>query len=155
MTVRALELVQRADVLVYDRLVSPDVVAQAPATCELVYVGKSPDRHTLAQHEINALLVEGRAGTHARAPQRRRPVRVRPRGGGEAEGYDPRHPVRRGVPGVVTASPRRRMGIPVTHRGMASSFTVITGHEDPSKLASSVDWSRWARLKAPSCSSWA
>lgn len=148
MTVRALELVQRADVLVYDRLVSPDVVAQAPATCELVYVGKSPDRHTLAQHEINALLVEKAAPGRTLVRLKGGDPFVFGRGGEEAEELRSHGIPFAVVPGITSciAAPAYA-GIPVTHRGMASSFTVITGHEDPSKLASSVDWEQVAHLR--------
>lgn len=148
MTVRALELVQRADVLVYDRLVSPLIIEQAPPTCELVYVGKSPDHHTLPQHEINALLVEKAAPGRSVVRLKGGDPFVFGRGGEEAEELQAHGIPFAVVPGVTSciAAPAYA-GIPVTHRGMASSFTVITGHEDPSKLASSVQWEQVAQLK--------
>ena len=89
-TVRGLELVRSADVLVYDRLAAPELVAEAPAACERIYAGKGPASHAMSQDEINACLVEqGGTGRARRAPEGRRPVRVRPRlrgGRGAARG---------------------------------------------------------------------
>jgi uroporphyrinogen III methyltransferase/synthase len=144
-TVGAVARLAQADVVVYDRLANPVLLRHARPGAELIYAGKLPDRHTLSQDEINALLIE-----HGRAAKR--VVRLKGgdpfvfgRGGEEAEAL-----ARAGVPfevlpGVTSAiAAPAYAGIPVTHRGVASSFAVITGHEDPAKDASSVDWARVA-----------
>ncbi|MFQ5872865.1 MAG: uroporphyrinogen-III C-methyltransferase [Dehalococcoidia bacterium] len=145
-TVKALECIKRADVIVYDRLVNITLLDQARPDCDLVFVGKGPGRHGLRQQEINSLLVD-------RAKEGKYVVRLKGgdpflfgRGGEEAEAL-----VREGipfdvVPGVssVTAVPAYA-GIPVTHRRLSSSLAVITGHEDPAKGESSIDWKRLAR----------
>ncbi|WP_165171694.1 uroporphyrinogen-III C-methyltransferase [Adlercreutzia sp. ZJ242] len=147
MTLAGRQWVERAEVLVYDRLVARELVAMAPAGCERVYVGKTPERHTLSQDEINALLLE-----HARAGKL--VVRLKGgdpfvfgRGGEEALALRAADVPYAVVPGVTAAvaSPAYA-GIPVTHRGMSSTFTVVTGHEAPDKLASAVDWEGLARI---------
>ena len=148
MTLAGKEAIERADVLVYDRLVSPRLVGYAPAGCELVYVGKTPERHTLPQDRINALLVErARAGKLVVRLKGGDPF-VFGRGGEEAEALEEHGIPFAIVPGVTSAlAAPAYAGIPLTHRAMASSFTVITGHERPDKLASSIDWEHTAKLQ--------
>ncbi len=134
-----------ADVVVYDRLANPRLLALAPATAEMVYVGKMPDRHTLRQEEINALLVEC-------AREGKRVVRLKGgdpfvfgRGGEEAEALVAAQVPFDVVPGVTSAiAAPAWAGIPVTHRALSSSFAVVTGHEDPTKDDSSIDWAKLA-----------
>ena len=147
MTVRGRELVEQADVLVYDRLVSPRIIAWARPDCERVYVGKTPERHTLPQHEINALLVEKAAPGRTVVRLKGGDPFVFGRGGEEAEELRAHGIPFAVVPGVTSciAAPAYA-GIPVTHRSAASSFTVVTGHEDPAKLSSSLDWEQLAHV---------
>ncbi len=146
-TVRGVEALRSADAVVYDYLAAPDLLRYARNGAELHYVGKRAGQHTLRQGEINRLLVE-------LATAGRRVVRLKGgdpfvfgRGGEEIEAL-----VQAGipfgvVPGVTSAiSVPAYAGIPVTHRGLASSFTVITGHEDPTKPNSVLDWSALARV---------
>lgn len=140
-TIKGKALLERAQVVVYDRLVSPEILAYANPDAELIYVGKESNRHTLNQDEINALLVE-------KAAQGKMVVRLKGgdpfvfgRGGEEAlyvrdHGYD--FAV---VPGISSAvAVPAYAGIPVTHRDATSSFAVITGHEKPGKEESSIKW---------------
>ncbi|HNX92051.1 MAG TPA: uroporphyrinogen-III C-methyltransferase [Syntrophomonas sp.] len=140
-TIKGKELLERAEVVVYDRLVSPDIIAWANPQAELIYVGKESNRHTLSQDEINALLAE-------KAAQGKMVVRLKGgdpfvfgRGGEEAlyvreRGFD--FAV---VPGISSAiAVPAYAGIPVTHRDATSSFAVITGHEKPGKEVSSINW---------------
>ena len=145
-TVRGLELVRSADVLVYDRLAAPELVAEAPAACERIYAGKGPSSHAMSQDEINACLVEkGAAG--------RRVVRLKGgdpfvfgRGSEEAEALRAAGVDYEVVPGITSAvAVPAYAGIPVTHRGLATHFTVVTGHEDPTKGRDDVDWEALAR----------
>jgi uroporphyrinogen III methyltransferase/synthase len=147
-TLRARQLIEQADVVVYDYLCHPDLPRWAPPSAEIIYAGKSGPAHTLTQDEINALLVD-------RAKAGRRVVRLKGgdpyvfgRGGEEAQAL-----VRAGVPfevvpGVSSAiAAPAYAGIPVTHRDFASTVTFVTGHEDPSKPGSAIDWAQLARLR--------
>jgi len=145
MTVRGLALLRRADVVVYDRLVDPRLLDEARPDAHRVFVGKASGAHTLPQREINALLVR-------HAEQGRRVVRLKGgdpfvfgRGGEEAEALTAAGIPFEVVPGVSSAvAVPAYAGIPVTHRGVASSFAVVTGHEDEGKGEAAVDWARLA-----------
>jgi uroporphyrin-III C-methyltransferase len=143
-TVRGLRCLQRADVLVYDRLVAPELLEEAPSCALRIDVGKEAGNHRCAQEEINALLVR-----HAQAG--RVVVRLKGgdpfvfgRGGEEALACAEAGVDWEVVPGVTSAvSVPARAGIPVTHRGVATSFAVVTGHclgDDR------VDWEALARI---------
>ncbi len=134
-----------AEVVVYDRLANPALLSHARPGAELIYVGKTTDRHTMTQDQINALLVElGLAGKRVVRLKGGDPF-VFGRGGEEAEALIAAGVPFEVVPGVTSsiAAPAYA-GIPLTHRSLASSFAVITGHEDPSKDATSIDWARLA-----------
>jgi uroporphyrinogen III methyltransferase/synthase len=145
-TVRGAEVLAGADVVVYDRLVHPSVVDLAPADAERVYAGKSPGHVEMDQDAINALLVEqGRAGRAVVRLKGGDPF-VLGRGGEEAEALAAAHIPFEVVPGITSAiAAPAYAGIPVTHRGTATHFTVVTGHEDPAKDGSEVDWEALAR----------
>ncbi len=140
-TVKALEYIKRADLIVYDRLVNPDLLDHAPETSERVYVGKTPKHHTRTQDEINEILV-------AEAKQGRLVVRLKGgdpflfgRGGEEAETLSENGIPFEIVPGITSAiAAPAYAGIPVTHRDLSSSVVIVTGHEDPEKTRASVDW---------------
>ena len=144
MTVRGLELLRRAHVVVYDRLVDPRLLDEAPRA-RRIFAGKASGNHALPQERINALLI-----MHAR--RGRRVVRLKGgdpfvfgRGGEEAEALAHARIPFEVVPGVSSAvAVPAYAGIPLTHRGVASSFAVVTGHERPGG-ESSVDWARLAR----------
>jgi uroporphyrin-III C-methyltransferase len=137
-------LLRQAEVVVYDRLVHPRLLDEAPRA-RRVFAGKAAGRHALPQARINALLVR-----HAR--RGRRVVRLKGgdpfvfgRGGEEAEALARAGVPFEVVPGVTSAvAVPAYAGIPLTHRGVASSFAVVTGHEDAVKRGASVDWARLA-----------
>ncbi|MFZ5648884.1 MAG: uroporphyrinogen-III C-methyltransferase [Bacillota bacterium] len=140
-TVKGLECVRRADVLIYDRLAGEGILSSARRDAEIIYVGKGPDRHTMKQEEINRLLVakalEGKTVTRLKGGD---PF-VFGRGGEEAEALFEAGIPFEIVPGVTSAvAVPAYAGIPVTHRGLSSSFSVITGNEDPEKAESDIDW---------------
>ena len=145
LTRRGAEVLALADVVVYDRLATPTLLNLAPADATRISVGKAPGRAEASQEEINALLV-----THARAG--RRVVRLKGgdpfvfgRGGEEAEALRDAGVSFEVVPGVTSAlAAPAYAGIPVTHRGLARSVTIVTGHEDPTHEAAGVDWSALA-----------
>jgi uroporphyrinogen III methyltransferase/synthase len=144
-TIRGLKWLRRAEVVVYDQLAASELLAEAPADALRIFAGKSAGRHCLEQSAINAILIH-----HARAGR----LVVRLKGGDPfvfgRGGEEILACARAGVavdvvPGVSAAiAVPAAAGIPVTHRGVASSFAVVTGHEDPAKPESAVDWERLA-----------
>jgi uroporphyrinogen III methyltransferase/synthase len=146
-TRRALDLIARADAILYDRLIPPGVLEGARPDAELRYVGKRPGEAAATQEEINAQLVElGRAGRTVVRLKGGDPF-VFGRGGEEAEALAAAGIPFEVVPGVTAgvAAPAYA-GIPVTHRDAASAVAFVTGHEDPAKDESSLDWQELARF---------
>jgi uroporphyrinogen III methyltransferase/synthase len=146
LTLKGLWALERAQVVVYDHLISRDLLELAPETAERIYVGKEVGAHSRSQDQINELLAD-------RALQGKTVVRLKGgdpfifgRGGEEAEHLAARSIPFEVIPGVsaATAVPAYA-GIPLTYRGAASSFVVLTGHEDPGKEASSTRWAEVAR----------
>jgi uroporphyrinogen III methyltransferase/synthase len=140
-TLRAKDAIEHADVIVYDYLCNPEVLRWAPADAEIVYAGKKAGRHTLTQAEINELVVErARAGKNVVRLKGGDPF-VFGRGGEEAEALAAAGIKFEVVPGISAAiAVPAYAGIPITHRGVTSSFTVFTGHEDPTKEQSDLDY---------------
>jgi uroporphyrinogen III methyltransferase/synthase len=148
MTMRGAELLARADVVVYDALVNGDLLRLASAGAELIFAGKRSGIHVMPQEDLNRLLVEtARAGKCVVRLKGGDPY-VFGRGGEEAEELAKAKIPFEVVPGVSSsiAGPNYA-GIPLTHRDYCSSFSVITGHEDPTKEDADVDWAKVA--KAP------
>jgi uroporphyrin-III C-methyltransferase len=145
MTVRGLRLLRAAEVVVYDRLVAPALLDEAPVTAERVYVGKRAGAHEVSQPEINAILVAlARRGLQVVRLKGGDPL-VFGRGGEEAAALAAAEIPCEVVPGVSAAlAAPAAAGIPLTHRGVAASFAVITGHEDPAKGEPTVDWNALA-----------
>jgi uroporphyrinogen III methyltransferase/synthase len=145
LTLRAAELLARADVLVYDALVSPAIVERA-ARAERVYVGKRGGEHTRTQDEINRLLVELAGRFHTVVRLKGGDPFVFGRGGEEALVLREAGVPFEVVPGITSgvAGPAYA-GIPVTHRGVAASVALVTGHEDPTKDDTDLDWAHLAR----------
>jgi uroporphyrinogen III methyltransferase/synthase len=141
MTARSLELIAAADVILYDRLIPAGALAGARADAELVYVGKRPGDNAMEQGEIEALMVErARAGRSVVRLKGGDPF-VFGRGGEEAETLVEAGLEFEVVPGVTAgvAAPAYA-GIPVTHRDDASAVAFVTGHEDPEKPETALDW---------------
>jgi uroporphyrinogen III methyltransferase/synthase len=136
-----LELLRRADVVVYDQLASPTLLKEAKAGAELLYVGKKAGAHALPQGGINELLVEkAKAGLMVVRLKGGDPF-VFGRGGEEAEELAAAGIPFEIVPGVTSAvAVPAYAGIPVTHRRYTTLVTFITGHEDPTKDASTIPW---------------
>jgi len=143
--VKGLAALQQADVVVYDRLANPALLAQRRPGAELAYVGKEPERHTLSQEEINELLVQLAGAGKTVARLKGGDPFVFGRGGEEAEALGEAGLPFEIIPGVTSAvAVPAYAGIPVTHRGLTSTFTVITGHEQPGRIDSGIDWARLA-----------
>jgi uroporphyrinogen III methyltransferase/synthase len=146
LTLRALELLKKADVVVYDRLVSKAILRQIPGKTRRIYVGKSSDRHEVPQETINKLVVE-------ESSKGRDVVRLKGgdpfifgRGGEEAQALRRAGVQFEIIPGISSASAvPAYAGIPLTHRDYASSAVIVTGHEGWGKVGRPVDWEGLAR----------
>ena len=145
LTVGAMNCLRKADVVVYDHLADESILSYVPPTAERIYVGKQSRKHTMQQEDINVLLAD-------KADEGKTVVRLKGgdpfvfgRGGEEALVLLARGIPFEVLPGVTSAiSVPAYAGIPVTHRGVAVSFAVITGHEDPTKSESHVQWKHLA-----------
>ncbi|MEN6611413.1 MAG: uroporphyrinogen-III C-methyltransferase, partial [Methanoregulaceae archaeon] len=148
LTQRGREIIDTAEVVLYDQLPGEEILATLPRSAEHIDCGKYGKDHTLEQHEIEDLMV-------ARAKEGKTVVRLKGgdpfmfgRGGEEIEVLrEEKIPVEM-VPGVSSAlAVPASVGIPLTHRKYASQVTVLTGHEDPTKGASALDWELLARSR--------
>jgi len=141
LTVKALRVIRKADVIIYDRLANPEILKEAKGGCEFIYVGKADGRHTLPQDKINEVIYQNALKFDTVVRLKGGDPLVFGRGGEEAK-YLKSHGIEyEFIPGVTSAiSVPAYAGIPVTHRGVAVSFKVVTGHESPNKKQSQVDW---------------
>lgn len=142
-TVRGLECLKNSDVIVYDRLASPRLLSYAKPEAELIYAGKSPDKHTLKQDEINTVLAEKAAAGKSVTRLKGGDPFVFGRGGEEAEHLLENNIPFEIIPGITSGiAVPAYAGIPVTHRDYNSSVAFITGNEEPSKEATSIGWDK-------------
>jgi uroporphyrinogen III methyltransferase/synthase len=145
-TVRGAELLARADVVVHDRLGTAALLSLCRSDALLIDVGKAPKRAAMNQEQINATLVEyGRTAGCVVRLKGGDPF-VFGRGGEEAEALIAAGIPFEEVPGVTSAiAAPAYAGIPVTHRGVSTHVTIVTGHEDPTKGRTDTDWDALAR----------
>ena len=146
LTVKGLKCIEIADVIIYDYLATPSLLNHASNHAEIIYVGKKGGNHTLSQDNINILIVEkaqkGRVVTRLKGGD---PF-IFGRGGEEVEALIKADIPFEIVPGVTSAvAAPAYAGIPLTHRKYTSTLAFITGHEDPTKIESSVDWAALAK----------
>ncbi len=142
-SVKACDCLKKAEVVVYDRLADERILSYAPETAEFIYVGKASNQHTMKQEDINRLLAD-------KAKEGKCVVRLKGgdpfvfgRGGEEALLLEEEGLPFEIVPGITSAiSVPAYAGIPVTHRAVATSFAVVTGHEDPTKGESNMRWDK-------------
>jgi uroporphyrinogen III methyltransferase / synthase len=147
MSARALELIAAADVIVYDRLIPATALDQAREDATLIYAGKEGGGPSMAQAEIERLLLEhGGQGKNVVRLKGGDPY-VFGRGGEEAETLRAAEIPFEVVPGITAGvAAAAYAGIPVTHRDAASAVAFVTGHEDPDKPESALDWEALARF---------
>ncbi len=140
LTLRGAELLARADVVVYDALVNPELLRLAPVSAERIYGGKRAKDHAIPQDQLNQLLVQKAKTGKCVVRLKGGDPYIFGRGGEEAEVLAEAGVPFEVVPGIssIVAAPNYA-GIPLTHRDHCSSFTVFTGHEDPTKETSSLD----------------
>src|SRR2546426_11254281 len=146
-TLRAKECIERADVIVYDHLANPEMLSWAREEAVIIYAGKKASEHALNQEEINKLLIEkARAGKEIVRIKGGDPF-VFGRGAEEAKAIVDAGLAFEIVPGITSAiAGPAYAGIPVTHRAENSHVIFFTGHEDPSKMESAIDYAALAKL---------
>jgi uroporphyrinogen III methyltransferase/synthase len=144
-TVKGVRCMKEADAIVYDRLAPDALLGYARPEAEKIYVGKKPGNPTMSQEEIDALLVDlGRAGKTVVRLKGGDPY-IFGRGGEEALALIEAGIPFEVVPGVTSGvAAAAYAGIPVTHRNVSTSVAFVTGHEDPSKGGTDVDWGKLA-----------
>ncbi len=141
MTVKSLRLIKEAQVIIFDRLANPDILKEAPKDCEFIDVGKTDGRHPVKQPEINEIIYQCSLKYENVVRLKGGDPFVFGRGGEEALYLKERGIKFDIIPGITSAiSVPAYAGIPVTQRGVVSSFRVITGHEAPGKAVSQIDW---------------
>jgi uroporphyrin-III C-methyltransferase len=139
-TLKAIKILKKADVVIYDRLANDEILKYA-VDADLIYVGKKAGEHYKTQDEINQILIE-------EALKHENVVRLKGgdpfvfgRGGEEMLALFEQNISIETVPGVTSAmGVPTSVGLPVTHRGVATSLTIVTGHEDPTKNEKQVKW---------------
>jgi uroporphyrinogen III methyltransferase/synthase len=144
-TLRGLELIKKADVIIYDFLANKDLLSVAKPEAEIIYVGKQASKHELPQKDINNLIA-------SKAKEKEIIVRLKGgdpfifgRGGEEAQVLSERDILFEIVPGITSAiSVPAYAGIPLTHRDFASTVAFITGHEDEKKIETTIKWDKLA-----------
>ena len=142
LTIKAAEAIAAADVIVYDYLVNPEVLAYARRGVELIYVGKRAGQPSSSQAEINGILIEQAHAGRVVARLKGGDPFIFGRGGEEAEALVEAGISWEVIPGISSGvAAAAYAGIPLTHRGAASSVAFITGHENPQKRRQPIDWS--------------
>ncbi len=141
LTLKAVRVIKEADVIIYDRLANPEILEMAKDGCRFVYVGKEDGRHTLPQDQINEVIYQEALENDVVCRLKGGDPFVFGRGGEEGAYLRERGVKFEIIPGITSAiSVPAYAGIPVTHRGVAVSFRVVTGHETPNKEASQIPW---------------
>lgn len=140
-TLKAIKLLKKADVVLYDYLANDEILEHVPNSCKKIYVGKKAGEHYKTQEEINEIIIHEALTNNNVVRLKGGDPFVFGRGGEEileliSHGIDFEV-----VPGVTSAiGAATSLGLPITHRGIATSFTVVTGHEDPTKSEKQVKW---------------
>lgn len=144
LTLKALRVIQEADVIIYDRLANPDILKDAKDGCEFVYVGKEDKHHTLPQEEINEVIYQNACKYENVVRLKGGDPFVFGRGGEEGIYLKQRDIEFEFIPGITSAiAVPEYAGIPVTHRGITVSFRVVTGHERHGKDHSQIPWENY------------
>ncbi len=141
LTLKALKVIKKADVIIYDRLANPDILNLAKDGARFIYVGKEDGKHILPQEEINELLYQNALKYEVVVRLKGGDPFVFGRGGEEGIFLHSKGIEFEVIPGITSSiSVPAYAGIPVTHRGISASFRVVTGHEAPNKKSSQITW---------------
>lgn len=142
-TLRGAKILEHAEVIVYDRLANPKLLALTPEQSEHIYVGKRPDRPSVSQRQINQILINKAKEGKTVARLKGGDSFIFGRGGEECQALRAQHIAYEVVPGISSAlAAPAYAGIPLTHRAAARSFTVVTGHT----IAETDDFANWEHI---------
>ena len=147
-TIKALNRLKQAEVVVYDRLISNELLSYCKSNCEKIFVGKESGHHPIKQERIIEILIEkAKAGLNVVRLKGGNPF-VFGRGSEEASALKKERIEFEIIPGVTSGlSVPIYSGIPITHRGLITQCVLITAHECPGKPETQVDWTKLAKLK--------
>jgi uroporphyrin-III C-methyltransferase len=141
LTIKALKVIQNADVIIYDRLANADILKEVKDGCKFIYVGKEDGRHILPQDEINETIYQNSLKYTNVVRLKGGDPFVFGRGGEEALYLQERGVEYEIIPGISSAiSVPAYAGIPVTHRGISTAFKVVTGHISANNDSSNINW---------------
>ncbi len=141
LTIKALKLIQKADVIIYDRLANPEILKEARKDAELIFVGKEKGNHRIPQDEINELIYQSALKYETVVRLKGGDPFVFGRGGEEALYLKQRDVKFEIIPGITSAiSVPAYAGIPVTNRSVTPSFRVVTGHRKSSDNIANINW---------------
>ncbi len=141
LTIKALKVIQKADVIIYDRLANPDILEEAKENTELIFVGKEKGNHRVPQDEINEIIYQCSLKYKTVVRLKGGDPFVFGRGGEEALYLKQRGIKFEIIPGITSSiSVPAYAGIPVTHRGVTPSFRVVTGHRKSSDNIAHINW---------------
>jgi len=144
LTIKALKVIRKADVIIYDRLANRDILKEAKSGCEFIYVGKEDSHHTLPQEKINEILYKSALENNIVVRLKGGDPLVFGRGGEEGIYLKDKGIEFEFIPGITSAiAVPEYAGIPVTHRGISVSFRVVTGHESKDKSKSQIPWENY------------
>ncbi len=144
LTIKALRVIKDADVIIYDRLANPEILKEAKDGCKFIYVGKEDGLHILTQDAINEIIYMHALKYTIIVRLKGGDPFVFGRGGEEGIYLHERDIDFEIIPGVTSAiSVPAYAGIPVTHRGIATSFHVVTGHSSSSKQTKEISWEKY------------
>jgi uroporphyrin-III C-methyltransferase len=139
-TLKAVKILKKADVVIYDRLAN-DKILEYARQAQLIYVGKKAGEHYKSQNEINQILINESKKHQVVVRLKGGDPFVFGRGGEEILALIEENQLVEFIPGVTSAvGVPTSVGLPVTHRGVATSLTIVTGHEDPTKTEKQVKW---------------
>ena len=140
-TLKAVKALNTADVVIYDRLANDEILKHAPKSAKLIYVGKKAGEHYKKQDEINQIIIDNANNFNNVIRLKGGDPFVFGRGGEEILELIKHNIDFNIIPGVTSAiGAPTSLGLPVTHRAVATSFTIVTGHEDPTKKEKQVKW---------------
>ncbi|RXI43441.1 uroporphyrinogen-III C-methyltransferase [Malaciobacter mytili] len=141
LTLKAVKVVEQADIIIYDRLANPQILNLAKKTCEKIYVGKKDGKHCVPQEQINEIIYQAALKYENVVRLKGGDPFVFGRGGEEAIYLYNKDIEFEIIPGITSCiSVPAYAGIPVTHRGITTSFRVVTGHETSNKKISQIQW---------------
>ena len=141
LTLKAVKVIKKADIIIYDRLANREILDMAKDGCEFIYVGKEDGKHILPQDQINDVIYKSALKADVVVRLKGGDPFVFGRGGEEGKYLHERGIDFEVIPGITSAiSVPAYAGIPVTHRGISVSFRVVTGHEAPNKESSQIPW---------------